>query len=85
MLHLAIACIQSISAHPATIAAARWCLRLATRALAGSLNMPEALVVHVGAFAIACVAAAEQRVTLVCPVRLWRVQKLRRRPSRNRA
>ncbi len=84
MLHLVIACIRLIYTHPTMIAAARWCLRLATRIVAGSLNLPEALVLHAGAFAVAYVAAVEQRATLVCPIRLWRALKLRRHHLRNR-
>lgn len=49
-----------------------------------SPNLPEALVVHTGAFAIAYVAAVEQRAALVCPVRLWRAPKLHKRRARNR-
>lgn len=84
MLHLVIACIRQMSTHPTTIAAARWWLRLVTRTVAGSPNLPEALVAHTGAFAIAYVAAVEQRAALVCPIRLWRALKLQKRPARNR-
>jgi hypothetical protein len=72
MMHLAIALIRFICCHPAVTRVARWCLRLATRALAGSLNVPESLVVHTGAFALAYVEAVERRATLVCPMKLWR-------------
>lgn len=72
MMHLAIALIRFVCHHPTVTGAARWCLRLATRALAGSLNVPEALVVHTGAFAVAYVEAVERRTTLVCPMKLWR-------------
>jgi len=57
---------------------------LVTRTVAGSPDLPEALVVHTGAFAIAYVAAVEQRAALVCPIRLWRALKLHKRPARNR-
>ena len=72
MMHLTIALIRFICRHPAVTGGARWCLRLATHALAGSLNVPESLVVHTGAFALAYVEAVERRATLVCPVKLWR-------------
>lgn len=72
MMHLAIALIRFVCHHPTVTRTARWCLRLATRALAGSFNVPEALVVHTGAFAVAYVEAVERRATLVCPMKLWR-------------
>jgi hypothetical protein len=72
MMHLTIALIRFVCHHPTPTEAARWCLRLATRALTGSLNVPEALVVHTGAFAVAYVGAVERRATLVCPMKLWR-------------
>jgi uncharacterized membrane protein len=61
MMHLAIALIRFVCRHPAVTGVARWCLRLATRALAGSLTVPESLVVHTGAFALAYVESVERR------------------------
>ena len=50
-----------------------WMLNLATRLLARTLNMPEPLVHHTGAFVFAHVAAVETRVgKTLCPVRLLR-------------
>lgn len=83
MIHLAIALIRAAIMHPATLRAVYWCGKLATRMLAGSLNVPEALVQHTGAFAVAYVEAVEQRATLVCPIRLWRDLKGRRAQRRS--
>jgi hypothetical protein len=50
-----------------------WMLNLATRILARSLNMPEPLVHHTGAFVFAHVQAAENSVgKTLCPKRLKR-------------
>jgi hypothetical protein len=50
-----------------------WMLNLATRLLARTLNMPEPLVHHTGAFVFAHVTAVETRVgKTLCPVRLLR-------------
>ena len=57
-----------------TAAAISWLLNLATRMLASSLNMPEPLVHHTGAFVYARVQAAEHRAAkTLCPVRLRRL------------
>jgi hypothetical protein len=51
-----------------------WLLRLATRLLARSLNMPEPLVYNTGVFVFARVQAVENSVgRTLCPIRLWRV------------
>ena len=50
-----------------------WMLNLATRLLARSLNMPEPLLHHTGAFVFAHVQAVETSVgKTLCPVRLLR-------------
>jgi len=50
-----------------------WMLNLATRLLARTLNMPEPLMHHTGAFVFAQVAAVETRVgKTLCPLRLLR-------------
>ena len=50
-----------------------WLLNLAIWVLARSLNMPEPLVHHTGAFVVAQVQAIENRVgKALCPMRLWR-------------
>lgn len=57
-----------------------WALRLATRMTARSLNMPEPLLHHTGAFVFAHVAAAERRaVKTLCPFTLLRQALARRR------
>jgi hypothetical protein len=50
-----------------------WLLKLATRLLARSLNMPEPLVHTTGAFVFAQVQAVENSVgRTLCPIRMWR-------------
>lgn len=71
MIMLAIALTRAATS-PRIVTAANWLVNFATRALAGSLNMPETVLVSTCAFAIAYVEAVEQRATLVCPLRLWR-------------
>lgn len=71
MTMIAIALYRAAT-QPAVIAAASWVSGLIVRTLAGSLNMPEAVLVNTCAFAIAYVEAVEQRATFVCPLRLWR-------------
>lgn len=58
-----------------------WALRLATRMTARSLNMPEPLLQHTGAFVFAHVAAAERRAVTLCPFTLLRQALARRRKS----
>ena len=59
-----------------------WLLDLATRLLARSLNMPEPLVHDTGVFVFAQVQAVETSVgRTLCPIRLWRRFRDRRRPS----
>jgi hypothetical protein len=72
MIHLATALIRAALVHPVTLRAVCWCGQFVARMLAGSLNVPEALVHHTGAFAVAYIEAVERRVTLVCPIRRWR-------------
>ena len=76
MTMFAIALYRAVT-QPAVIAAVSWASGLIVRALAGSLNMPEAVLVNTCAFAVAYVEAVEQRATLVCPLKLWR--EMRRR------
>jgi hypothetical protein len=78
MTMLAIALYRAAT-QPALIAAASWASGLIVRALAGSLNMPEAVLVNTCAFAIAYVEAVEQRTTFVCPLKLWREMRDRGR------
>ena len=61
-----------------------WLLKLATRLVARSLNMPEPLVHTTGELVFAHVAAVENRVgKTLCPVRLLRrIQSWRRQPAR---
>jgi len=50
-----------------------WLLGLATRLLAGALNMPEPLLHDTGIFVFAQVQAVESCVgKRLCPIRLWR-------------
>ncbi len=56
-----------------------WVLRLATRMTARSLNMPEPLLHHTGAYVFAHVAAAERRAITLCPFTLLRQALARRR------
>ncbi len=50
-----------------------WLLKLATRLVARSLNMPEPLVHTTGVFVFAQVQAVESSIgRTLCPVRLWR-------------
>lgn len=50
-----------------------WLLGLATRLLAGALNMPEPLLHDSGTFVFAQVQAVESCVgKRLCPIRLWR-------------
>jgi hypothetical protein len=59
---------------PSTLSsAAPWMLKLATRLLARSLNMPEPLVHSTGVFVFAHVQAVENSVgKTLCPIRLLR-------------
>jgi hypothetical protein len=61
-----------------------WTLKLATRMLARSLNMPEPLVHHTGVFVFAHVQAVENSVgKTLCPSRLLRqLRNWRRRSAR---
>ena len=61
-----------------------WMLRLATRMLACSLNMPEPLVRNTGLFVFAHVQAVENRtLKTLCPIRLLRqLQNWRRQSAR---
>ena len=59
-----------------------WLLNLATRMLACSLNMPEPLVHNTGIFVFVHVQAVETSVgRTLCPTRLWRYFRNRRRRS----
>jgi hypothetical protein len=59
-----------------------WLLNLATRMLACSLNMPEPLVHNTGIFVFVHVQAVETSVgRTLCPTRLWRCFRNRRRQS----
>jgi hypothetical protein len=71
MTMFAIALYRAVT-QPAVIAAVSWASGLIVRALAGSLNMHETVLVNTCAFAVAYVEAVEQRATLVCPLRVWR-------------
>jgi hypothetical protein len=61
---------------PGTLSAAAllpWMLKLATRLLASSLNMPEPLLHTTGVFMFAHVQTIENRVgRTLCPIRLLR-------------
>jgi hypothetical protein len=61
-----------------------WTLKLATRMLARSFNMPEPLVHHTGVFVFAHVQAVENSVgKTLCPGRLLRqLRNWRRRSER---
>jgi hypothetical protein len=62
--------------------ASAWLLNLATRMLAHSLNMPAPLVHNTGVFVFAQVQAVENSVgKSLCPIRLLRLLRNRRRPS----
>jgi hypothetical protein len=76
MMMFAIALIRAATS-PRSVAGARWFMNFAVRALAGSLNMPEAMLMSTCAFAIAYAHAVEQRATPVCPLRLWRQMRKR--------
>jgi hypothetical protein len=78
MTMLAIALYRAAT-RPAVIAAASWASGVIVRALAGSFNMPEAVLLNTCAFAVAYVEAVERRATLVCPLKLWREMRSRRR------
>lgn len=80
MMMLAIALYRAAT-QPAVVAAASWVGGLVLRALAGSLNVPETVLVNTCAFAAAYVEAAERRATLICPLKLWR--KIRNRQLHN--
>ena len=57
-----------------------WLLRLTTRMLARSLNMPEPMLHHTGMFVFARVAAFENSVgKSLCPSRLLRFLRDQRR------
>jgi hypothetical protein len=57
-----------------------WLLKLATRMLARSLNMPEPMLHHTGMFVFARVAAFENSVgKSLCPSRLLRFLRDQRR------
>lgn len=75
IISLVIAGIRAAASHPAVTAAACWCLRVAARALAGSLNVPEWVVTDGSAFALAYVQAAERRAARLCPRRIWHNMK----------
>ena len=69
---------SAITSLPA--AAFTWTLRLGTRMAARSLNMPEPLLHHAGAFVFAHVQAAEDRaLKTLCPFTLLRQALARRR------
>jgi hypothetical protein len=58
---------------PSTAGLIPWLLKLATRLLARSLNMPEPLVHTTGVFVVAQVQAVETSIgRTLCPIRLWR-------------
>ena len=61
-----------------------WLLRLTTRLVAHSLNMPEPLVQTTGVLVFAQVQAVETSIgRTLCPVRLWRqFRNWRRRSAR---
>jgi hypothetical protein len=61
-----------------------WMLKLATRMLARSLNMPEPLVHSTGVFVFAHVQAVETRAAkTLCPIRLLRQLQNWRHRSRH--
>jgi hypothetical protein len=60
-----------------------WMLKLATRMLARTLNMPEPLLHDTGVFVFAHVQAVETSVgRTLCPIRLLRRFRNRRRSAR---
>lgn len=82
MIHLILHVGRSFATAPDTrrtaAVLAGWLSALATRLIAGSLNMPEALLRDTGDFVIAYVAEVEQRSVLVCPRRVMKDLKRRR-------
>ena len=83
MVTLAIDLYRSATTHPAVIRAGWWSLRLATRLLARTLNMPEPLLHSTGAFVVAHAQAAEARAAkTLCPFRLLRQVWARQRSAR---
>ncbi|WP_315831578.1 hypothetical protein [Bradyrhizobium prioriisuperbiae] len=85
MIHLVLHMGRSVATSPTVIrtaaALANSLLAIATRLIAGSLNMPEALLRDTGEFVVAYVAEVEQRSALVCPRRVMRELRQRRHIS----
>ena len=75
---------MSTPTRPNSIAAGLipWMLNLTTRLVARILNMPEPLVHNTGIFVFVHVQAVETSVgRTLCPTRLWRYFRNRRRRS----
>ncbi len=76
MIHIVLHMSRSVATSPTTLrivaTLANSLVSIATRLIAGSLNMPEALLRDTGEFVVAYVAEVEQRSALVCPRRVMR-------------
>jgi hypothetical protein len=76
MIHIVLHMGRSVATSPTTLrivaTLANSLVSIATRLIAGSLNMPEALLRDTGEFVVAYVAEVEQRSALVCPRRVMR-------------
>lgn len=72
MIHLVLHLGRAAATGPAMRSTAAALVAIMTRLIAGSLNMPEALLRDTGDFVVAYVSAVEQRAGLVCPRRVMR-------------
>lgn len=76
MIHIVLHMGRAVATSPTTLRTAaaltNWLITMATRLIAGSINMPEALLRDTGEFVVAYVAEVEQRSGLVCPRRLMK-------------
>lgn len=87
MIHIVLHMGRSVATNPTTLrivaTLANSLVSIATRLIAGSLNMPEALLRDTGDFVVAYVSAVEQRSALVCPRRV--MKELRQHKAANNA
>jgi len=85
MLSLALHLGRTLVGHPAVVLETRLIanvlLSAATRLIAGALYIPDTVVRDTGAFVVAYVAAVEQRAMLVCPRKIMREVRQRRRDT----
>ncbi len=88
MIHIVLHMGRSVATNPTTIRMAAaltgWLVAIATRLIARSLDMPEALLRDTGAFVVAYVAAVEQRSGLVCPRRVMKDVRQQRQVASQR-